>query len=172
MASLISRALVEVRLDSGATRRQSVRLHKIIEDADVDGSLEAAALGVSFSVVETDPSVEVAVDPQIIAGALANLVQNAFKFTRIGGRVTLRTAVRDERVEIEIEDACGGLPAGKAEELFDAFKQRGIDRSGLGLGLFISRRGIEANGGKLRVRDVPGTGCVFTIDLPRMPPGP
>ena len=58
-------------------------------------------------------------------------------------------------------------PEGKAEELFHPFKQRSKNRSGLGLGLSISRRAVEANAGTLTVRNVPGTGCVFTIDLPR-----
>jgi signal transduction histidine kinase len=47
------------------------------------------------------------------------------------------------------------------------YAQSGEDRSGLGLGLDISRRGVEANQGALKVRDVPGSGCVFTIDLPQ-----
>ena len=79
----------------------------------------------------------------------------------------LKTSATAERVLIEIEDECGGLPAGKAEELFDAFQQRGEDRSGLGLGLFISRKGVEANDGLLGVGTSPAHGCVFTIDLPR-----
>ncbi|MGZ5147776.1 MAG: ATP-binding protein, partial [Burkholderiales bacterium] len=41
------------------------------------------------------------------------------------------------------------------------------DRTGLGLGLSISNRSVEASGGKLRVRNLPGRGCIFTIDLPR-----
>ena len=53
------------------------------------------------------------------------------------------------------------------ETLFAPFTQHGADRSGLGLGLSISRRAVEANGGTLRLRDVPGTGCIFTIDLPQ-----
>jgi signal transduction histidine kinase len=53
--------------------------------------------------------------------------------------------------------------------LFHRFEQRGRDRTGLGLGLSISRKSVEADGGKLRVQDVPGIGCVFTIDLPRLP---
>ena len=52
----------------------------------------------------------------------------------------------------------------------EVFEQRNGDRSGLGLGLGISRRGIEANGGELRVRNLPGKGCVFTIDLPKSSP--
>jgi len=47
------------------------------------------------------------------------------------------------------------------------FEQLSAERTGLGLGLPISRRGVEANGGTLSVRNLPGTGCVFTIDLPR-----
>jgi signal transduction histidine kinase len=47
------------------------------------------------------------------------------------------------------------------------FKQNGNDRSGVGLGLDISRRCVEANQGTLSVRSVAGSGCIFTIDLPR-----
>ncbi|MGO9593382.1 MAG: ATP-binding protein [Steroidobacteraceae bacterium] len=47
------------------------------------------------------------------------------------------------------------------------FTQGSSDRSGLGLGLSICRRSVEANNGILRVRDLPGTGCIFTIDLSR-----
>ena len=57
--------------------------------------------------------------------------------------------------------------SGSPTNCFRVFEQRGGDRSGLGLGLGISRRGVEANGGKLYVRDLPGKGCVFTIDLPK-----
>ena len=71
------------------------------------------------------------------------------------------------RILIGVEDQCGGLPEGKAEEIFHPFEQGSAERTGLGLGLSISRRGVEANGGKLSVRNLPGTGCVFTIDLPR-----
>jgi signal transduction histidine kinase len=71
-----------------------------------------------------------------------------------------------DRIRIEVEDHCGGLPLG-ADSLFLPFKQRGEDRSGLGLGLSICRRSVEANNGVLRVRDIAGSGCVFTIDLPR-----
>jgi hypothetical protein len=75
-----------------------------------------------------------------------------------------------DRLLIDVEDECGGLPDGKAEEIFRPFAQLSAERPGLGLGLPISRRGVEANGGKLDVRNLPGTGCVFTIDLPQAAP--
>jgi signal transduction histidine kinase len=72
-----------------------------------------------------------------------------------------------DRIVIDIEDHCGGLSPGGTERMFLPFTQSGADRSGLGLGLAICRRAVEANNGILRVRDMPGSGCVFTIDLPR-----
>jgi signal transduction histidine kinase len=166
MTALIDRALVEVRVDSGSARPQRVLLHRLVEDAEVDGTMEAGVHGVSLSVASNEHDVVVDADPQILAGAIANLLQNAFKFTQAGGHVSLRTVVTGNRVAIEIEDQCGGLPPGMAEALFGAFQQRGTNRSGLGLGLFISRKGVEASGGVIRVRDVPGSGCIFTIELP------
>ncbi|HLK40697.1 MAG TPA: HAMP domain-containing sensor histidine kinase [Polyangiaceae bacterium] len=170
MTGLINRSLVEVRVDAGNMRRQRVQLHELIAEAEVDGNIEAGMHGVSLSVSPTDRSIEVEADPQILAGALANVLQNAYKFTHAGGEVTLKTTVVGARVEIDVEDQCGGLPANRAEGLFGAFRQHGTNRSGLGLGLFISRKGIEACDGVMRVRDVPGRGCVFTIDLPLTPP--
>ncbi len=67
----------------------------------------------------------------------------------------------------EIHDECGGLPEGTEGLMFRPFNQIGAVRAGAGLGLAASRRGVEANGGKLYVRDRPGVGCVFTVDLPR-----
>lgn len=169
LAGLVSRALVEVRLDSGTMQRQRIPLHQLLEDAEVQGTMEARARGVSLSVSPVDRGIDVEGDPQILAGAIANVLHNAFKFTHAGGHVALRATVSHARVLIEIEDECGGLPPGGAQAIFGAFQQRGTNRSGLGLGLFISRKGVEASGGTLRVRDVPGSGCIFTIDLPLLP---
>ena len=58
---------------------------------------------------------------------------------------------------------------GDAKELFPSFEQQGADRTGLGIGLAFSRWGAEAHGGRLYARNLPGEGCVFTVDLPRSP---
>jgi signal transduction histidine kinase len=166
MATLIDRTLVEVRVDSGNSCKERLNLHWIIEEAEVDGMLEASARGLLLTVTPTDRTLEIEADPQVLAGAVANVLRNAFKFTPKGGRISLRTSELDGRVRIEIEDECGGLPEGKAEELFGIFQQRGTNRGGIGLGLFISRKGVEASGGTIGVRDIPGKGCVFTIALP------
>ncbi|HEX9102683.1 MAG TPA: HAMP domain-containing sensor histidine kinase, partial [Polyangia bacterium] len=67
---------------------------------------------------------------------------------------------------IEVQDQCGGLPPGKTEELFSPFVQKGADRSGFGLGLAIARQAAESHHGTVKVANLPGVGCVFTIDLP------
>ena len=168
MKTLIDRSLVEVRLESGNVLPQVVALRDIVEDAQVDAAMDATSRGVSLSVAPTPCDLVVDVDPEVLSGALTNLLQNAFKFTKPNGRVSLTTSATTDRVQIHVEDECGGLPRGKEKELFGAFQQRGEDRTGVGLGLFISRKGIEACGGALGVRDIPGRGCVFAIMLPRV----
>ncbi len=60
-------------------------------------------------------------------------------------------------------------PGGDADDLFRPFEQRNANRTGLGLGLAFSRWAVEANNGRIYARSLPGVGCVFTIDLPRIP---
>jgi signal transduction histidine kinase len=103
----------------------------------------------------------------MLFSAVGNLLQNAFKFTQRHTEVSLNSYAAADRIRIDVEDHCGGLPQGAAQEMFLPFKQCGEDRSGLGLGLAICRRSVEANNGLLSVRDVAGSGCVFTIELPR-----
>ena len=91
-------------------------------------------------------------------------------FTRKRSHVSLHVRVSAHRVLFEIEDECGGRPPGKTEALFRPFVQQRQDRSGLGLGLAICLKAAKANGGELRVRALPGKGCMFTLDMPRRPP--
>jgi signal transduction histidine kinase len=86
--------------------------------------------------------------------------------------VVLATRVTADRVAVDVRDQCGGLPAGRAERWFQPFSRGDSDRSGLGLGLAIARRAVHANLGELSVENLPGEGCIFTIDLPRSRPRP
>lgn len=167
LQKLIDRSLVEVRLDSGMQNQERFLVSELVEEIELEASLEANASGVALTVTPVQAGLEVQCDRPILAAALINLLQNAFKFSRSHGHVSLKTTATADRVLFEIEDECGGLPAGKAEELFRPFTKRGANRKGLGLGLSISRRGVEANGGEVRVLDLPTKGCIFTIDLPR-----
>jgi signal transduction histidine kinase len=163
----IDRSLVDVRLAVGMpANRERINVAEFIAEVQVAGRLEAKPKGCSLTVFPVDRGLVVEADRQMLSSAVANLLQNAFKFTRRHGHVALKTYAAADRVRIEIQDECGGLPAGTADKLFQPFEQHGNDRTGMGLGLSITRRSIEANGGTVQVRDLPGVGCVFTIDLP------
>jgi signal transduction histidine kinase len=163
----IDRTLAEVRLESGITKRERVRISDFIEEIEVIAAFEANAKGLGLTVTRGDDGAEVDIDRHILASAVGNLLQNAFKFTLPDGSVTVKTRATADRVLIDIEDECGGLPPGSVGGLFKPYEQRSADRSGLGLGLAISRRGVEAHRGTIHVLDLPGKGCVFTVDLPR-----
>jgi len=166
LANLVARALDEVRSGAPDTR-PTFSLASFIADAVGAARLDAGAAGCELRVRPVDVALGIRGDRELLLAALANLLQNAFKFTRPGTDVSLSAYAFGQQVMIDVGDRCGGLPLGTAEKLFTPFTQRSEDRSGLGLGLFIARRSIEANGGTLGVRDVPGTGCVFTICLAR-----
>ena len=168
MRDLINHSLVGVRLESGLGQRRRVSVSELVGEVEVEASLEAIAGGFGLAVSPVDPGIDVDADPQILSAAIANLLQNALKFSRAHGHVALRTTATAAHVRIEIEDECGGLPPGAAEDLFLPFSQRSANRIGLGLGLSITRKGVEAMDGTLSVRDLPGKGCVFSIELPRL----
>jgi signal transduction histidine kinase len=170
MRVLIDRTLAEVRLEGGAQQRDRVSIPELIEEIEVVATIDANEHDISLSVDAGHPDVTVEADHQILASVVANLVQNAFKFTRPHGHIRVRAYTKDQRVLIDVADECGGLPPGKSEGLFRPFEQRGADQTGLGLGLSISLKGVRASGGELRVTDRPGTGCLFTVDLPQAPP--
>ncbi|WP_437573500.1 sensor histidine kinase [Sorangium sp. So ce887] len=170
LRDLINNSLAGVRLESGLGQHRRVSVSEIVGQAVVEAALGAGVGGFSLTAPPVTEGIDVRADPQILLAALGNLLQNAFKFSRPSGHISLRTSATAERVLIEVQDQCGGLPPGKSEELFRPFTQRSANRTGLGLGLSICRKGVEAMGGKLGVRDLPGKGCVFSIDLPRLPP--
>lgn len=172
MSTLIDRTLTEVRLEVGTkAAREAIEMGPFIADVQVAAALEASSRNCELTVLAVEPDLFVEGDRQMLGAAVANLLQNAFKFTRAESHVLLRVYRSQGRVLIEVEDECGGLPPGVAEQLFRPFEQRGADRSGVGLGLAISRASVEASGGKLYARSIPERGCVFTIDLPERASG-
>jgi signal transduction histidine kinase len=172
LRDLIDRALADVRLTSGMPAALDIVLvDRFIADVQVAGCLEAKARGCDLIVAPVSATLMICGDRQLLYSAVSNLLQNAFKFTHAHSQVRLTARGQGDRVLIEIEDRCGGLGLGQAEDMFAKFKQYDADRSGLGLGLSIARRAVEASGGILTARDMPGVGCVFTVDLPHAKAG-
>ena len=170
LGAVVERSMAEARLELELQKRELVRVAELIEEIGIAAAFEADDYGHHLVVDPVEFGLVVDADPQILTAAVGNLLRNAFKFTRPHTKVSLTTRATADRVVIEVADECGGLVDSDGEALFRVFERRGENRTGLGLGLSISRRGVEANGGQLRVRDLPGTGCVFSVDLPRLPP--
>ncbi|MGX9713123.1 sensor histidine kinase [Janthinobacterium lividum] len=167
LRTLIDRSLAEVRVEAGLTLQRSVFfLSNFISELNYSASLEAELLRCTLIVEEVAPLLQLHADQDLLLSAVGNLLQNAFKFGVPNGTVVLRAYANGERIRIEVEDNGAGLSPVAADDMFLPFTQAGANKTGLGLGLSIARRSVEANGGNLSVESVVGHGCVFIIDLP------
>ncbi|MFC5496464.1 sensor histidine kinase [Caenimonas terrae] len=168
VTSLIDRTLSDVLLTNSVLmegERFSVAL--LVAEAREGAALDASSAGSDLTVCEVDPLLGVEGNRAHLLAALAHLLRNAFKYTLPDTEVILHAYAVGNRVVIDVTDHCGGLSAAEAKTMFTPFSQRSGDQIDRGLRLSIARESVEADGGVMSVRDVPGTGCVFTIDLPR-----
>jgi len=142
-----------------------VTVRSFLQEIEVEVGIEAQMKKIEL-IVEAPEELVVDADPRLLRSAVSNLVHNALKFSHELSTVAMRAEHSEGRLTIEVTDGCGGLPPGKAEELFQPLVQRGDNRSGFGLGLSIALQAAEAHNGTIRVHDMPGKGCAFVIDLP------
>ena len=167
MRDLVHSTLSEIRLAANLQRRERVEVVPFLNDICTTGMLHAESRGLELVSEPGDPSWAVSADPQMLGSAVTNLLNNAFKFTPAGGRVVLRARLSEnDRLLIEVEDACGGIPESAGDPFRSFGERRGKDQTGLGLGLSIARKAVRAHGGDIHIQNMPGKGCVFTIDLP------
>jgi len=168
LGTIMNRSIAEVRLQHLAQSLVPILVADFVDELAAAAALEAETRKLQLIVEHGRSEVTVLGDRQILAAIVQNLLQNAFKFTRPGTIVSLRASATSERVRIEVADECGGLDV-EAESLFRPFERRTHARAGLGLGLAFSRRGAEANGGQIVVRNLPDHGCIFALEVPRVP---
>ncbi|MGB4592628.1 MAG: HAMP domain-containing sensor histidine kinase [Coriobacteriia bacterium] len=113
-------------------------------------------------------------DPDRIEEALGILVDNACKYTPVGGRVQISTRRHRDRVIIEVADTGVGIAEGDIPNIFDRFYRSDVSRSkqtgGFGLGLSIAKHIVDASGGMIWVRSKEGSGTTFLISLARNKP--
>lgn len=111
------------------------------------------------------------VDPIRIRQVFANLLDNAIKYTSMGGRVAVRCAMAAPNVRIEVQDTGMGIPPEEINRIWDRLFRGDRSRSqkGLGLGLSLVRAIVRSHGGEVTVKSAPGEGSTFTVELPAMP---
>jgi signal transduction histidine kinase len=108
------------------------------------------------------------VDRERILQILANLVGNAIKFTKSGDEIVVSATRAGARVTFGVADMGPGIPDAEQAGVFEAYRQgsQTSHRGGVGLGLYICKKLVEAHGGKIGVRSVAGQGATFWFDLP------
>jgi signal transduction histidine kinase len=115
-----------------------------------------------------DGPCEAEVDPNRIQQALANLLDNAVKYTGEGGRVSIECSSSNGTVQVRIKDTGIGIPAAEQPRIWDRLyrgdKSRG--QRGLGLGLSLVKAVVEAHGGRVTVQSTEGSGSEFSVSLP------
>jgi signal transduction histidine kinase len=148
-------------------RLETVDLVQVVESA-VDLYRDTAdARGVTLAV-DLPPQLSVQADPQRLRQAIANLVDNAIKYTDPGGRVTVSAAAADGARVITVGDTGIGIAAEDLPHIWERLFRGDRSRSarGLGLGLSLVKAIVEAHGGSVGVQSAPGRGSIFTITLP------
>lgn len=165
---------------SRAEERQLALRLETVDVADLAREVVAAerarfaAAGVRLEIEVPGKVVGLRADARQLAEALANLLDNASRYTPPGGQVHLAVRAEPDGVVVDVADAGEGFYPADAERIFERFYRGETSRTrrgaGSGVGLTIARAIIEAHGGTLTARsDGPGTGATFCIRLPRAP---
>ncbi|HEX8113020.1 MAG TPA: HAMP domain-containing sensor histidine kinase [Kofleriaceae bacterium] len=159
-----------------ASRIESGHLDLRLEDCDLRELVritldlfEPATATHALIVSAPDQPVRVRCDPMRVEQVLANLVNNAIKYSPPGGSVRVTVAERPETVVVSVADEGVGMSADDLEHVFDPFRRGGgavQAAPGAGLGLFVARRIVEAHDGEITVASAKGAGSTFTVRLP------
>jgi signal transduction histidine kinase len=166
LRELIDQVLTADRLAGQVQlKRESFDLRALIEQVVSEARLAAQQRHVEM-MLQAPEALVFSGDQRLLRSAIGNVLGNAVKFTHEGSAITVRAGRHEDRITIEVEDGCGGLPQGNNAHLFEPFVQQGEDRTGFGLGLAIVKQALEAHGGQVSVRNLAGKGCVFVLELP------
>jgi signal transduction histidine kinase len=143
-------------------RRELVDLAELTADVVNAYAAQAGTSGVGL-VTEVMAPARISADKDLLREAVANLVDNAVRFSPRGSDVTLRVARGPAGPSIDVIDSGPGIEADRLPRLFERFQR---SDSGSGLGLAIARRVVERHGGTIHVQTARGEGSTFTIELP------
>jgi signal transduction histidine kinase len=129
---------------------------------------EDAALRRGIDMRMCSTKAQVVSNPVLLGGVLRNLVSNAIKYTKPGGRILIGCRRAGPEVRIDVYDTGIGISPEQLPRIFDAFERLDSTRcDGLGIGLFVVRRALELLGHRIEVRSAVGQGSQFSIFAPR-----
>ncbi|MBY8878725.1 sensor histidine kinase [Actinacidiphila acidipaludis] len=153
------------------SRLQTGTVTPLIRVVDVDEVVPMALGGVPKNSVALDIPESlpmVAVDPGLLERSVANIVENAVKYSPPGSKVLVAASALGDRVEVRVVDRGPGVPESAREHIFEPFQRYGDAPrgTGVGLGLAVARGFAEAVGGTLQAEDTPGGGLTMVLTLP------
>jgi two-component system sensor histidine kinase VicK len=170
---LVNDLLLLSRADSEALnlRREAVDLPRLMQIASDRMASQAVARAVEVTVEASSGVPQVWVDADRIEQVLVNLIDNAIKYSRSGGTVTIRAGFEgDGMVSVQVQDNGIGIPADDLDRVGQRFYRADRARSraegGSGLGLAISQALVKAHGGRLRLESEEGAGTTVHFTLP------
>lgn len=131
---------------------------------------EASAKHVSIEQILENSPASFRADLYPVQQVLLNILTNAVQATPPKGHIVCRIYSKAESIFFEIKDTGSGIPPEHLDKLFDPFFTTKSTGEGTGLGLYVSRRIVEKQGGSIEVESAPGQGAVFTVRLPMQPP--
>jgi len=173
LLGLINEVLNYAKVETGAVHYDlaTVQVREVLSVAESLVAPQARGKGLTLTITECPPQLEVRSDSEKLRQILINLLSNAVKFTERGGRIEMRCEEAMSKVKIHVQDTGIGIPADKLNSIFDPFVQVRSDltrpHEGTGLGLAISRDLARGMGGDLVAESAPGVGSTFTLTLPR-----
>ena len=169
LAELVGDVLDTSRLEAGtfSYRFEDLDLAGLVRDTVDTAAFVQQDVTVVASISGPLPAIRG--DRQRLRQVLANLIDNAVKYSPDGGEVQVRAAAENGTVRISVGDSGPGIAADQQDRIFEKFGRGDVgggSKPGTGLGLFIARSIAEAHGGTLAVSSRPGAGSTFTLELP------
>ncbi len=174
LAHLVQQILLAGQIDAGGLRitEEPCDVGAIVESVLASARMRAPE-NVRLELQENGTSPTVAADEDKLRQVIANLVENAVKYSPDGGTIVVQISAENGRGRVAVSDQGLGIPPGERERIFEKFYRldpsltRGI--GGSGLGLYITRELVERMHGRLTVESTPGEGSTFVVELPVAP---
>jgi two-component system, OmpR family, phosphate regulon sensor histidine kinase PhoR len=173
LTALVGQLLEQARAESGQLKLdlRDVDLEEVAQPIVASFDQQASNKGVSIELAALRP-VRVEADPDRLAQVFVNLIDNALRHTRGGGRIRVELDARDSDAVLRVRDTGEGIPYRDLPHIFERFyvvdRSRTRGSSGAGLGLAIVKGIVDAHGGSITAESMLGRGTAFTIRLPIM----
>ena len=172
MDRLIRDLLDLTRIDAGlfSVKRARVPVRELIEDTLQSARVLASSAGLELQTAVSSDIPDVWADPDRVIQALDNLIGNAIKFTKPGGKIILAAERNPHEVMFSVSDTGKGISEGDLPHIFDRFwRASETEKRGAGLGLAIVKGIVEAHNGRVWVESVAGQGSRFSFTIPLAP---